>query len=358
MLTNILSGILSPILRANLLANGAVLPVNNTPPSIAGTTYQGQTLTATPGVWSSGTPTGQWQADGVDIVGATALTYVVLATNEGKSFTYIETNSTETATSNTLHHWVPTDLGADLMLWVDPADTSTITEVATEVSQLNDKSGLARNLTQTLSAKPLTGGTVGTLAALTYTADYLQRTNTVISQNQNRLYVAATAKTDATASIRSLFHISNNVGTGTSRFILRLSAAGLLTIGGRRLDADTLTTRAGATNVNSTTFLTVAGLEWASANSFARLNGSSQIADGAFQTAGPSENLPALALTIGGRLSADTWTTDIGDVFVFTASADVADSVLEKAEGYMAHKRGLTANLPGGHPYKTAVPTP
>jgi hypothetical protein len=30
----------------------------------------------------------------------------------------------------------------------------------------------------------------------------------------------------------------------------------------------------------------------------------------------------------------------------------------QKVEGYLAHKWGLTANLPGDHPYKIAAPIP
>jgi hypothetical protein len=30
---------------------------------------------------------------------------------------------------------------------------------------------------------------------------------------------------------------------------------------------------------------------------------------------------------------------------------------IEKAEGYLAHKWGLTSNLPVSHPYKNTAPT-
>lgn len=45
--------------------------------------------------------------------------------------------------------------------------------------------------------------------------------------------------------------------------------------------------------------------------------------------------------------------TEVYDLAVFeSASADDR----QKAEGYMAHKWGLTANLPSGHPYKSSAP--
>lgn len=52
----------------------------------------------------------------------------------------------------------------------------------------------------------------------------------------------------------------------------------------------------------------------------------------------------------GARLNGD-----LAEVIIITAS--VGQSVREKIEGYLAHKWGLTANLPVAHPYKTTAPT-
>jgi hypothetical protein len=38
-----------------------------------------------------------------------------------------------------------------------------------------------------------------------------------------------------------------------------------------------------------------------------------------------------------------------------TGSTDISD--VQKAEGYLAHKWGLTSGLPNSHPYKTSAPT-
>lgn len=91
-------------------SGGASLPVNTVAPVVSGTAVAGQTLTATPGTWT-GTPTptvtGNWQRNGVNISGATALTYNVNNTTDvGQNITYEETASnsagTVTADSNTL----------------------------------------------------------------------------------------------------------------------------------------------------------------------------------------------------------------------------------------------------------------
>lgn len=69
-------------------------PVNTAAPTVTGTPAQGNTLTATPGTWT-GTPTPtlsyQWERNGADIGGATALTYVLTVTDVGASVRIRET---------------------------------------------------------------------------------------------------------------------------------------------------------------------------------------------------------------------------------------------------------------------------
>jgi hypothetical protein len=70
-------------------------PVNTSPPTITGTPEVGKRLTAHPGTWDV---TGlsfsyQWQADGVDIHGATSAKYTVKRADEGKQLTVVVTAS-------------------------------------------------------------------------------------------------------------------------------------------------------------------------------------------------------------------------------------------------------------------------
>jgi len=62
---------------------------------------------------------------------------------------------------------------------------------------------------------------------------------------------------------------------------------------------------------------------------------------------------------IGGSFNTGTslsqlWQGDLCEVVITTTTLSTADS--ERLEGYLAHKWGLTANLPAGHPYKTTPP--
>lgn len=66
------------------------LPVNTVAPTISGTPTVGQTLTANNGTWTGREPptfTYQWRAAGVAIVGATAKTYLLTASEVGKVIT-------------------------------------------------------------------------------------------------------------------------------------------------------------------------------------------------------------------------------------------------------------------------------
>jgi hypothetical protein len=46
----------------------------------------------------------------------------------------------------------------------------------------------------------------------------------------------------------------------------------------------------------------------------------------------------------------------ISELIIISSVATL--NLRQKVEGYLAHKWGLTANLPAGHPYKTVGPTP
>lgn len=72
-------------------------PVCLVPPAISGLGLAGEILTAVPGLWvndaTAGAMTlaGEWQADGTPIAGATATTYQVQLSDQGKSLAYVET---------------------------------------------------------------------------------------------------------------------------------------------------------------------------------------------------------------------------------------------------------------------------
>lgn len=74
-------------------------------------------------------------------------------------------------------------------------------------------------------------------------------------------------------------------------------------------------------------------------------------------TAGLTSDTPSVsAITIGAGTQTSTF-ADAKIAAIVIGNTDLPVSEREKLEGWAAHKWGLTANLPAGHPYKTAAPT-
>lgn len=70
------------------IVNAIGAPTNTVSPAITGTAQVGVTLTASNGTWTgSPTFTRQWKANGVNISGATATTYVPVVGDIGKTIT-------------------------------------------------------------------------------------------------------------------------------------------------------------------------------------------------------------------------------------------------------------------------------
>jgi hypothetical protein len=83
-------------------------------------------------------------------------------------------------------------------------------------------------------------------------------------------------------------------------------------------------------------------------------------------TADTDTNTATTANVIVGAGSFTTGTTspsgdtpytncDLGEIVMLTGTPST--DIRQRIEGYLAHKWGLTANLPNDHPYKTVAPT-
>jgi len=59
---------------------------------------------------------------------------------------------------------------------------------------------------------------------------------------------------------------------------------------------------------------------------------------------------------IGGLLRSGLTTPFVGGIKEIIITSPMNNEESQKVEGYLAHKWGLTANLPSGHPYKINAP--
>jgi subtilase family serine protease len=108
-------------------------PSNTSPPTISGTTTQGQTLTANPGSWSgspSPTYTYQWQQCSggtcTDVLGATAQTYTLTSGDVGKTIDVVvtATNASGSAAATSAQTASVAPAPADFSLSASPASAT------------------------------------------------------------------------------------------------------------------------------------------------------------------------------------------------------------------------------------------
>lgn len=258
-------------------------------------------------------------------------------------------------------YWTP-DLIAT-QLWLDAADSSSITLVSGAVSQWNDKSGNGRHVTQgTAANRPAYPAAVlNGLNVVRFDGsnDKLTRNTTLtgLAQNVGAMTIIAVYAQDAVPTpvdTTAVLYISAGGGSTASRAWLGTSGFGKAFVGGRRLDADSFASVAAVGNIATGFRIQAVEINYASATASVYVDGVS-VASGAFQTAGTTSNTTPTGIAIGSDYASTTNRID-GDIFGVLAFHSVDAGTRQKAEGYFAHLCDLTANLPSDHPYKTNPP--
>lgn len=243
-------------------------------------------------------------------------------------------------------------------LWLDAADASTVTTVSGVVSQWNDKSGNARNATQaTTSNRPaLTSSGLNSRNVITFDGsnDWIACATSVFSSQLAYSWFAV-ARRSTTATVSTLF----------SERINSNAAAVQLTA----VDTTSIVNRAGGPSASAV----IEQTESISMPTTAQILGSVQSATtgtayrNGTATATNAETKASLTFRpfmLGGQYDSSTtlgatqqyWSGYIAE-FVITHTT-LSTLNRQKLEGYLAHKWGLGANLPVGHPYKTVGPKP
>ena len=254
-------------------------------------------------------------------------------------------------------------------LWLDAADAATITTVSGAVSQWNDKSGNSRNATQPTSTRRPTysAAFLNSKAVVSFDGsdDILGFTNRTLASNVGAIsyFFVAISNSPSSTDYRALIDLNNNPGSDRASVYFRSST---VEAGGRRLDADSYQfQQAGALTTSACLGSVI--FDYSSATLGVGFNGSAlSYRSGGFQTAGSTSNTDSTFTSIGAANDSgtDAFTVAVNGACncrigeMIAVQSAVAASVREKIEGYLAHKWGLTSNLPAGHPYKTIGPTP
>ena len=253
---------------------------------------------------------------------------------------------------NAFGEWTPVNITTSL--WLDAADTSTIT-IATGVSQWADKSGNGRHATQATSANQptyissgmnslglvdwdgsndamtISGGTTTLHSALssdnTYSMAWVVKPDTISGQ-EVLLYVPE-------GSWKFLVEIKNDGGVywGDTPDNYRIYSGGSFFVANTASFFTLIKTGSGAGTAH------VAGT----------LNNTFTI-----QGSGLS-NTPSLGSAfILGQYPGLFYNGKMAEIIISNYSWDTSER--QQVEGYLAHKWGLTSSLPNNHPYKSTAP--
>ena len=245
--------------------------------------------------------------------------------------------------------WTPAEITK--ALWLDAADASTVTTVSGNISQWNDKSGNGRNATQETSAdRPaLTAAALNNKDVLTFASGNFLRVTHQWANSAFSFFVVAKYSSGA----YSAFYAENNG-----------SASGYLALGmnnntprnlaiSRTGQATSSTSLTPGTTISRVSAYVSTGISSGNVSVSIFMDGT-QASSAVSLTSLLSNNESLIGASRNGLQ--DLYAGTIAEILLVPQV--ISTDTRQRIEGYLAHKWGLTANLPADHPYKTAVPVP
>jgi len=256
-------------------------------------------------------------------------------------------------------NWTPD--AADYSLWLDADSNATLFDATSGGSAVVDNGAVARWESRATSANHVTQSTSGSRPIYKSTGfngkktvyfdgsdDFLAGTNvnTFLDTDSNTIFVvgnAIAATTDFSAGWQNQAFIGESSGN-IALYVRSSNVAGLFTYDGANQQAQANYT-AGASAWAIFTGELSGGQTRIAVNgsSFTNTATSNRISPGTIQIGRSYNNTTALQCNISEVL--------------FSKRA-IGNFERRRIEGYLAHKWGLTANLPNDHPFKVNPPAP
>ncbi len=223
--------------------------------------------------------------------------------------------------------WTPASMAT--AAWYD---ASTLTQGSGAVSQWNDKSGNNYHAIQTTPANQPEIG-IQTLNGLPLlTARNGAKFMSIATGPSARMGIALVNLRSTTTS--TILNIGSN-SASSHEFFVRNTAP--------QVSFDGTGATTGIYNIDGGGFSGAA-------------EDHTQVSTGAHVWAGVFDSSNTLTTIINrSNLSSDATGHDVGEIIWFQNELSLDDR--QKIEGYLAHKWGLTVNLPANHPYKALLPT-
>ena len=254
-------------------------------------------------------------------------------------------------------------------IWIDASDTSSYSLSGSDVTAVTDKGNAGA--TFTVNGTPNVSTTLNSLKTFTFDAGDNEdlTTNEVHQASSGNHWAIGVWQWSSVNNTKDSFWSTENntVNAVTNKRDYAVSAADTSNFNGE-LDLDSLTgNRISSSIGDKEAFTTTFGSSntWRILGVFfnkagnqigARLNGAN-----AFTPVNDYDNslTPNLDLRIMRNRSSIRLSGKMAEFFSVanvpgTGGTDI--STFEKAEGYLAHKWGMTSNLPSDHPYKSSAP--
>lgn len=260
--------------------------------------------------------------------------------------------------------WTPAEITTTL--WLDANDASTITQSGGVVSEWRDKSGNARHVTQGTSGQQPSYQATGFNGSPTIDFDgtddrmALPTSIALAESNSFDIFIAMAPNTtgrDTTWGAGTLSRMPGSEAAGS--FFIGYNSAGRLVCHHHLTSGNNANgnIKSPSSSFTSTSRL-IAHYRYDSAGGAAvidrwamRINGGSELTKSSSSTStgwGTQNNVGST----GG--SSSNHRGLISEIIITPSTISSANR--ERVEGYLAHKWGLTADLPSGHPYKTTAP--
>ena len=167
--------------------------------------------------------------------------------------------------------------------------------------------------------------------------------------------------TDGGVQTRRIFHCSNGSNANTRFAVYAATNPGgtnTPSLGAQRLDADTPATLIGTAPHVGAYVMMLTAMDYSARTGRIYIDGAMDAQNTTLTaTAGSTSNTTsANSLSIGARYDG-ILLADIDLATITLSNTYPATDDIDKLFGWAAHKYGLTASLPIGHPYKTVAPT-
>lgn len=263
--------------------------------------------------------------------------------------------------------WNPLDMASVPQIYLDAQDSS-VTDVSGSASVISNLGAMGSdgNFLQTnASRRPtIVDAELNGKRILRFdgTADLMTGSTTAqraLGRFKSATFAFAVYKkrtADGSATTRILFSVP--AGTSGARFA---AYAGLFSdinkpsVGAKRLDADTFNTLPSASAVSKVYCMAGMFVDYSSGNGAVHVDGNSP-ATGSITTSGNTSNTASVDPLSIGAFANLTGFSDIDLAALVISDANPSSGDIDRLFGWAAHKYGLTANLPSGHPYKTTPP--